>query len=414
MRRSIRSFLFSAFALASVLASTAPPAFAGANAGRELFTRTWLPWDSRVEGGDGLGPMYNAASCVACHNQGGIGGGGGREHNVRLVAFKDPNDTSRDRSAPTTFVVEHLHSTLSPRAVGGRSGVQRNTPALFGAGRIDAIPDEVLFALAAAQRTEGGPVSGRVARATDGEVGRFGWKGHTSSLASFVATACANELGLSVSGRRQATPPPGDLSERLSLMQQALAAYGNDKDLERGPGLDMTDKQVASLTAYVRGLPRPVELTSQPRRDKGLALLQETGCVACHTQDVGSVKGLYSDLLLHDMGSRLADTAGSYMTRGQPALVTQADAPKAAPGDPLDGEAVPVAADSQEWRTPPLWGVRDSAPYLHDGRAPTLDEAIRAHAGEAEPSAKAYSALSITDQQLLVSFLESLTAPAGT
>src|SRR5687768_11359614 len=101
-------------------------ALAGVSAGQELFSRTWLPWDSRVtQGGDGLGPMYNASSCGACHNQGGVGGAGTREHNVRLTRLSEEEG----------FVVEHRLSTLSSREISASSGrIERNTPALFGAG----------------------------------------------------------------------------------------------------------------------------------------------------------------------------------------------------------------------------------------------------------------------------------------
>ena len=44
--------------------------------GYEIFNREWMPNDPRGHGGDGLGPVYNDSSCVACHNSGGSGGGG--------------------------------------------------------------------------------------------------------------------------------------------------------------------------------------------------------------------------------------------------------------------------------------------------------------------------------------------------
>ena len=53
--------------------------------GRELFTREWLPGDPAGHKGDGLGPMYNDTSCVACHNQGGAGGAGSSSKNVDLI-----------------------------------------------------------------------------------------------------------------------------------------------------------------------------------------------------------------------------------------------------------------------------------------------------------------------------------------
>src|SRR5205807_1106855 len=73
-------------------AVTAPAAKVAAAAkeasadGRELFSREWLPNDTRAHGGDGLGPVFNDSSCVACHNQGGIGGGGAASKNVDIVS----------------------------------------------------------------------------------------------------------------------------------------------------------------------------------------------------------------------------------------------------------------------------------------------------------------------------------------
>ena len=65
-----------------------------------------------------------------------------------------------------------------------------------------------------------------------------------------------------------------------------------------------------------------------------------------------------------------------------------------------------------EWRTPPLWGVADSAPYLHDGRAATLAEAIKLHAGQAAPSANRFTGLSDVQQEELIAFLNTLRAPS--
>src|SRR5262249_12838592 len=53
--------------------------------GKELFTREWVAGDRRSHAGDGLGPVYNAQSCAACHRLGGIGGAGTNETNVSLV-----------------------------------------------------------------------------------------------------------------------------------------------------------------------------------------------------------------------------------------------------------------------------------------------------------------------------------------
>ena len=64
-----------------------------------------------------------------------------------------------------------------------------------------------------------------------------------------------------------------------------------------------------------------------------------------------------------------------------------------------------------EWRTPPLWGFRDSAPYLHDGRAKTLDQAVAMHGGESTRVAQGFFNLTAKERRQLEAFLKSLTAP---
>ena len=71
----------------------------------------------------------------------------------------------------------------------------------------------------------------------------------------------------------------------------------------------------------------------------------------------------------------------------------------------------PLAELAAIWRTPPLWGVRHTAPYLHDGRAATLDQAITLHDGEAAGSATSYRKMSANQRSDLRAFVRSLGAP---
>ena len=87
----------------------------------------------------------------------------------------------------------------------------------------------------------------------------------------------------------------------------------------------------------------------------GRRLFAEVGCATCHAPTLGDVRGIYSDLLLHDMGQSLSDSGSTYG---------------------IDGPDTPEGPTPREWRTPPLWGYRDSGPYLHDGRAQDLEEAV--------------------------------------
>jgi CxxC motif-containing protein (DUF1111 family) len=452
--------------------------------GRELFTREWLPGDLRSHAGDGLGPVFNARSCVACHHQGAVGGAGPRHMNVTVVSAilesppqQPPPDRSKLAQIHPTLRTENsfslhrfgtekefaqwkreLHFDTGPlpeepdanglrleeagadrpslrdndnallarRHVGSSEipliSSQRNTPPLFGAGLIDRIPDRVLEEVAASQAQAvksgapaepgfvvlGGhlvladsplPISGRVARLRDGRVGRFGWKAQTASLREFTLQACANELGLEVPGFSQATLPwdPG----------------------YKAPGLDLNAEECAALVHFVASLPPPARKPPETEQHAaeiaaGQRLFARTGCAVCHRPKLGDVEGIYSDLLLHDMGQQLADT-------GQYGL-------SIVPGDgPSDGvEPLPIigsepdgpdkkrpkfGAGPREWRTPPLWGLRDSAPYLHDGRAETISAAVALHGGEGDESAQQFFRLGLRERQQVELFLQSLGLP---
>jgi CxxC motif-containing protein (DUF1111 family) len=383
-------------------------------AGETLFKRDWKAKDSMCPEGDGLGPVFNATSCVACHNQGGVGGGGEVKHNVTTFTVKLPGQKPRegvihagstgqvetlkdihpDLAAITRPTLEQL--VLTPgqeghhiRLPAGVTVSQRNTPAVFGSKLIDDIPERVILAHAKAQRMKWGmappddesvPV-GRALRLADGRIGRFGWKAQMSNLSTFVQAACANELGLANPGQAQPTP---------LYLQASLSS--------RPRGYDLTLQQCDQLTAFCASLPKPVKRlpkgVTEEQAEVGSKVFSKVGCAECHTQNLGSVEGIYSDLLLHPMGRDLVG-GGSY---GEPPTPPTPDTP--------DGGPSP-----SEWRTPPLWGVAQSAPYMHDGRANTLEEAIGMHGGQGLRSASRFKALNYSEQAALVAFLKTLQAP---
>jgi mono/diheme cytochrome c family protein len=123
--------------------------------------------------------------------------------------------------------------------------------------------------------------------------------------------------------------------------------------------------------------------------------------------DGGAVVRLFGDLKRHDMGRQLADPAGP-----QP--------PITANFAPLEFDGQIVLIPTTQFLTPELWGTGNTGPWLHDGRAATLREAILFH-GEDEPPAvgdplrseaqearDAFVALGAADQKALVTFLRSL------
>jgi CxxC motif-containing protein (DUF1111 family) len=180
----------------------------------------------------------------------------------------------------------------------------------------------------------------------------------------------------------------------------------------KAPGLDLTQEQCTDLTAFVASLPpprqrKPSSAADAERVNSGARLFTATGCADCHMEKLGSVNGIYSDLLLHDMGTALADPAGA--GSGRPSSRKAGQRRSGYFGESNDAfEFVPPEA-LQRWRTPPLWGVADSAPYLHDGRAATLQDAIMAHGGEAIAARKSFAALPAPERRKIVAFLNSLT-----
>ena len=196
---------------------------------------------------------------------------------------------------------------VQERRNGALAGIdvgQRNTPALFGASVIDAIPDEAILANERNQRLKSGLFdingdivpAGRAARVGHNRVGKFGWKANIGNLSEFVRVACANELGLGNPFQAQ----PVSLS----------------KPDYRPRGLDLTDQQCDQMTAFIASLPRPQEVTpaapaEAARASAGKKHFKQIGCANCHLPDLAEAQGIYSDLLLHEMGDELGG-GGSY------------------------------------------------------------------------------------------------------
>ncbi|MGZ0173375.1 MAG: di-heme oxidoredictase family protein [Planctomycetales bacterium] len=376
--------------------------------GRELFIHEWTPDDPLSGEGDGLGPVFNANSCAACHSQGGTGGAGENKHNVRAFSvLPNRNDSNMYGGVVhANATAEHLLETDDlvrqkyPIISGGVTVVgncqvrledfnpveleEINTPALFGAGLIDEISDwsirqnawgQSLTALGKEFQGDFDATMGKVRVLPDGRIGKFGWKAQFATVEEFVATACAVEVGLSNSYRRQ--DQPGE--------------FKADDNAE----YDMTSHQLDSLTTFCLTLERP-ELV-MPRNSKefsavvrGKQVFSEIGCAECHTPELGGVEGLYSDLCLHN----ITDPDHNGYVRE--------------PEVPMPSN-VPGLAD---WKTPPLWGVADSAPYLHDGSSPTLEDAIEKHGGDAKHTREKYlEGIKKPDREALIAFLKALRSP---
>ena len=351
-----------------------------------------------------LGPRYTNRSCVGCHQKNGraLAGPAGTPLDKYSVFVGDSNGNPH----PQLGRVFQAHSlsgngegtaTLSSwtEANGLRtpnyafSGVTpsnfsaRIAPQLVGMGLLEAIDELTLENLADPDDSDGDGISGKLRIVTDPvtnepRIGRFGWKASEATVKHQVTQAFNTDMGVTTSIR----PNPDCGSAQTNC--------GNS-------GIEVADVHIEHLTKYVallgvsarRDLDDPVAL-------QGEQLFNNSTCNKCHVSNLqtspyhpnaelrNQTIHPYTDLLLHDMGPGLASTL-------------------------IEGNANP-----NEWRTAPLWsiglteGVSGGEGYLHDGRARTLDEAIRWHGGEAESAKQAYQALSPTDKDALISFLKSL------
>ena len=438
--------------------------------GRELFTRDWQK--HKESPGDGLGPMFNAVSCVACHEKGNVGGAGGNQHNVNMLSLVSPKPAeggfrTRQRAALTrihpdlspdslsvtihsyakgssvngtdteyhTFRADLLRNIHLPGMAGSGSRSQgpvqfrkdggfmlefsqRSTPALFGAGLIDQVPDRALIEVAAHQKKNVPGISGRVPQTTSGTVGRFGWRGQSGSLHEFVLGACVNELGLQVSKGRQEPNNPVNVLARMGEGPDTKfipPVRFNSTMVKTSTTPDLTGPETQALTSFLYSLDAPRPLSGLRLQQSQLALeghklFDKAGCAHCHVQSMGPARDVYSDLLLHDMGQGLSDSVSA---------IPEIDAREIpVPSGYYGGTSIELLVNvttniRQEWRTAPLWGLRSSAPYLHDGRASTVDEAIRLHGGEARASARKYQSMSAANRDKVLAFLNTLDRPGA-
>jgi CxxC motif-containing protein (DUF1111 family) len=316
----------------------------------------------------GIGPLFNETSCAGCHNGPTAGGMGVRAgQDVRLIGrFRADGtfDNMEGHGGPTarTRSVTELGVPCGKLQAGVPAGAtvvaQRNAMALRGDGLIDTVVLGDLMVIAAAQPEA---VRGRPNILPDGRVGKFGWKAHGPTLVEFMGSAFRNEMGV--------TNP-------LQPRDEASGCQANG----RTPDVDAFPLQAATKFLNTIDPPAP---TAACLASNGAALFQSTGCATCHTPTLPGpgarqAVAVYSDLLLHDMGSALDDR----MQMG--------------------------AAGGNEWRTAPLWQFSERTRFLHDGRAATAAEAIALHGGQGRTAAEAFAALDTAAKQALISFLGCL------
>jgi CxxC motif-containing protein (DUF1111 family) len=390
---------------------------------------------------EGLGPFYNSgpsAACGECHSQPAIGGtspsstvfpfvganpqatvdfnadgaanivpsfvtAAGPVREMRLKYFHNPlgslNFSAPDGGVHDLFSVAgradapgcNLAQPNFAKELALGNAVFRIPLQLFGDGLIENIDDATILANqaagAAAKAALG--ISGLPNRsANDATITRFGWKAQNKSLLMFAGEAYLVEVGVSNELFGTKRPAPGG-SLPAGCKITALPDDPSNPQLT-GP---QVNSDITAFAAFVRMLAPPAPAPLTPSASSGQTVFSQIGCALCHTPSMTTAQSseaaalsvapanLFSDLLVHNMGTGLADG----ITQG--------------------------LADGQHFRTAPLWGVGQRVFFLHDGRTTDLLDAIKQHSSpgsEANAVIRNFNSLNPQQQQNLLDFLRSL------
>ena len=368
----------------------------------DTFARDQQVYEVNKAVADGLGPVYNATSCVVCH-QNPNSGSASQITELRV----GHNDANGNFVNPTIFINNGKdtitgRSIVNDRAIGPEA--QEHIPATeniralraalntLGDGFVEAIEDGTLMAIAEKQpELTDGKVHGEVVQAPIFEapgqtrVGRFGWKDQHSSLLSFIADAYVNEMGI---------------TNRLRPKDPTTVLKTTTDPEDQPDSLGLAD--IDHFAQFIRGTmvpPRDTVLAATPAALKGRDLFRRLGCSVCHVESITTAPagtvidgGMFTvpealgDKIIHPFGDFLLHDIGT--------------------GDGI--VQVGPQDTANKLRTVPLWGLRTKARFMHDLKSLSLENAISRHDGEAHDPAQRFRGLSPEDRNALITFLNSL------
>jgi CxxC motif-containing protein (DUF1111 family) len=353
--------------------------------GRALFVHRWTKEE-------GLGPDFIATSCVACHDRPAIGGASSNYRNNAYGGFDVGGGETmvyeEEADGALNGGVVRTYRNEGPLAR-GHFPIDRmttfsslNAVPLFGIGLLATLTEEELLERSDPTDADGDGISGRPFYSPIG-MGRLSLKASAVGIREIITSSLSHYSQLTF--------------EPLTPTDIARLPFGDagdprpdSHDLDAVPDGEVTSAQLADLITFSQLLAAPTFDLMTDEALEGRDLFDDVGCAACHTPRLDSPYGplpLYADLLLHDMGAEGGD--GILFPYGD------------------------VAAT--ELKTQPLWGVAAAGPWMRDGRASTLEEAIAFHGGEATASRDAWLDLDEAGQAAIIAFLRSLgggdTAP---
>jgi CxxC motif-containing protein (DUF1111 family) len=338
---------------------------------------------------DGLGPLYIRQACSSCHASAVRGPGFAQKMAIVLAdGFTPAPDQSSLAWGHTVrpFITAGAKTALlPPMDPTVKVSIRLGMP-LLGHGYMEAVASSEMDRVAAEQAMRPDAIKGKVNHVVyvseenpdtrffsykkgDPVYGRFGVKARQPTLDDFVADALQGDIGITTPMRPTELANPDNLADDLK------------------PGVDLSIDFVNTVATYLRtiAIPKRVGLT-----DRGKMLFEQVGCAVCHQPTMKTRADypipqlanidapIYTDMLLHHWNSSFGDG----MT---------------------DGEA-----ESTQWRTAPLIGLRFNKTFLHDGSASSVEGAIVSHSGEASETAQRYMSLPSADHKTLLDFVSAL------
>lgn len=418
-------------------------------AGRALAHQPWVRGPTTTDARDGLGPLYNARTCLACHVNGGRGrmpkssdealvqgtlllgsesdpvhgakpdpvyGGELQSQSVSLahqlrhvagmkrapsdaaprpeaypyVRFEEREfiypDGSKVKLRRPKIVLEKMG--YGPLAEGSRVGM-RIAPPIQGVGLLQAIPQEAISARADPDDMNGDGISGRINTVWDFETRKPG-PGRFGLKAN--RANLKNQVAAALAGDMGIVNSLFP-NQPCSAAQSACARgpHGIDQD-----GLEISDELLDLIVEFNRSIAVPVRRKEDhPMVRRGRELFYRARCDSCHAPSYTTG----SDAPIHLANQRIWPYTDLLLHDM---------------GDDLADGRPDYQATGSEWRTPPLWGVGLSQAVngerglLHDGRARSVEEAILWHGGEAKISRRRYTELPKPDRRALGAFVRSL------
>ncbi len=421
---------------------------------------------------DGERGGLDASSCRSCHFAGGPDGAGSSSQRAFLRGDGVHVSSAAVRDAPHVMGLGYV-ALVAAEMTAELAAHRARTAQIAAALARDAAPitiplvvqdGDVSFGVLVARPTPSGGVvddDGVQGVSKDLVVRPFGHKGRHADLVALADEALAVHHGLQSSAylRRHRDDAARILGDGPAVDPDE---DGEPRVTTAEPGAELGGAHAVLLASYLAMLGVPVVAPPDTpdllvRFARGRAVFGAVGCTQCHVErlwwkdpvlrvaaaDGSGLQGsidldehgrepratrvdygprdvargvpvyLFSDLKRHDLGPALADPVDEPLPRppGAPSDndPTGTDGSDDGAGGAAADDDAPAPVPGAVWLTRPLWGVADTAPYLHDGRAPTLHDAISLHGGEAQAARDAYLALNDDDRAALRAFLASLT-----